>query len=159
MPGISCTAQAYGWADLSSDHIFLYNREEDTCVIAPDPLSGWQKILIGVPGPFRAISEKNTVPFDEWVETIHEENTSHYFHCLRQLSLYTGNVAVQNMLSRLGGHEAQGISLPLSEGHHHYLLTYVHPRALSPFLDFCERNCKTVFGSGYAIRVIDGLKD
>jgi len=155
MPGIQCDAQAYGWADLTPDHIFLFDRGDDVCLIAPDPLSGWQKLLIRVPAAFNMMMQKNSMSFTECADIIQNDDRPAYFLFLRHLGLYTGNAKVQHLLSRFNGHEAQGISLPLTEGQHHYLLVYVHPRAVQAFIDFCERSCQMVFQRGYTIHLVE----
>lgn len=155
LPAISCDALAYGLADLSADHIFMVNREEDYCLIAPDPLSRWQKILIRLPLPFTTSTHANPAPFRDWAARVEQADTGGYTRLLRQLGLQADNIRVQQLQQRLGSHEASILTLPLTDGRHHYLVSYVSAPALTPYLSFCEALCKEWLGKEYTLHVVE----
>jgi hypothetical protein len=152
---IACDAQAYALSDLSADHIFLVNREEDISFSAPDPLSHWQKIVIRIPVPFFVSAHSNPAPFQQWADMIQREDLSAYTQLLRQLGFRSSHAAVQRLLARLSSHEAQIISLPFTDEVHHYVLSYIPGQALEPYLDFCEAACRELFGHGYTLHVVE----
>lgn len=155
MPGIQSEAQAYGWVSLYPDHIIIYNREDECMMVSPDPLKDWQKILIRVPEQFEVLTRKNKMTYRQWEEIIAEEETSDYIRSVRQLDLLTNRDSINELLRLLRSHEAQALTIPMTEGNRSYILTYVYPRVLDNFMAYCEEACARLLVKEYAIRVVE----
>lgn len=158
MPGILSDAQAIGYTIPFQDQIILYSRESDEYIIAKDVFMNFQKVLIRLPAVYEIMVGKNQKPFEDWTNLLMGNNHLNILNELKKLNIHFNNKDSEDLIFNLKNHEAQFLTIPLTEGNRSYIMVYTYPAATIHFLEFCERKCKQILKNGYIIRVEEQIQ-
>lgn len=158
MPGIHSDAQAIGYTIPFQDQIILYSRESDEYIIAKDVFIKFQKVLIRLPAVYEIMVDKNQKSFEDWTSLLTGNNHLDILNSVKKLNIHFHNKDIEDLIFNLKNHEAQFLTIPLTEGNRSYIMVYTYPGATINFLEYCDRKCKQILKKGYVIRVEEQIE-